>query len=71
MDAIILNIMESWPLQLTINIHGDHKQFTLADQVTVLRGGKIVDPGQLRPGQKVRVSISETEASIISIEIID
>jgi hypothetical protein len=71
MDAIILNIMESWPLQLTVDTQEGPKQFTLDRQVTVRERGNIVDPGKLRPGQKIQIVISETIASIISIEIID
>ena len=74
MDAIVLGVMESWPLQLSLATEGGTEQVALDEGTLVTRAGRKLDPGALRPGQRVRVVIREPEGGehvAISVEIID
>jgi hypothetical protein len=71
MEATIVHIMESWPLQLALQIPDGHVQVMLAEKVRIKREGVLVDPGALQPGQRVRVLLQTTNGAVAELEIID
>lgn len=61
LEGTILEVMESWPLQLLVQT-GKTKNFIgLSEHTTVMRGGRSVDPGVLSPGMLVRIRGHSTE----------
>lgn len=71
MDARIVHIMESWPLQLVLQTSTGREHVALAEDATIQRAGKRVDPGVLRPGQRIRVVQRTTMKQIAEMEILD
>ena len=55
-EGIIVEVMESWPLQLAVEGGGNRYHVELLHQTTVTRGSRDVNPGVLQPDQRVRVS---------------
>jgi hypothetical protein len=71
MKATIIDIMESWPLQLKLQTPTGQEQVMLDENVRIYHAGLLVDPNKLRPGQHVQVltrSISHNKR-ISEIEI--
>ena len=71
MESTIVHIMESWPLQLALQTPAGREQVMLAENVRIQRAGVLVDPGELQPGQRVRVLIRTTKGKVAELEIID
>lgn len=71
MEAKILRIMESWPLQLALETAAGVEEFMLADGATIWRSGILVDPGELRPDQYVRMLLWTPQGKIAELEILD
>lgn len=73
MDAVIDNVMESWPLQLTLQTSTGKEQVALAKNTIIKRAGVGVDPGVLKPRQRVRAKIQTTNGDriITELEILD
>lgn len=67
----ILRIMETWPLQLVLQTPTGNVQVMLAENVRIRRGGELIDPGQLRTGQRVRVLMQEANGAISELEIVN
>jgi hypothetical protein len=75
-QARILQVMESWPLQLLIQTENEKKTVGLTLDTTILRGGRVVDAGQLRPNVLTRLSLLENpanpaEAVVEAIELLE
>ena len=51
--AVILEVMESWPLELLVETGGVKRTVGLAEDATAIRQGESVDLGVLRPGMVV------------------
>jgi hypothetical protein len=71
MDATIVHIMESWPLQLVLQTSTGREHVALAEDAYIQRAGKRVDPGVLQPGQRIRVVQRTTMKQIAEMEIFD
>lgn len=73
MDAIVKYVMESWPLQLSLQTPAGDEQVALDENAIIKRAGVRVDPGLLRPGQRVRVTIRTTDGDqiVTELEILD
>ena len=71
MEATIVLITESWPLQLALQTPAGREHVVLAEDVRIQRGGALVDPGALKPGQLVRVLNRTTKGEIAELEILD
>lgn len=56
-DAVLEAVMESWPLQLRLRTDHDRVEVALDEGTIVERAGRTVDPGTLRPGQRVRIEL--------------
>jgi len=67
----ILRIMETWPLHLVLQTPAGNLQVGLAENVHITHGGIPVDPGELRPGQRVRVLMRTNKGTVSELEIID
>ena len=63
-EGKILEVMESWPLQLIVQSGGQTLSISLADNTIVRRARTIVGPGVLAPGQGVRISTSSEDDQI-------
>lgn len=72
MADTILNIMETWPLQLVLQTSTGKVQMMLAEDTNIKHGREEhIDPGKLRPGQHVRVLKRAASGAIAELEIID
>lgn len=71
MDATIVYIMESWPLQLVLQTSTGREHVSLAEDAYIQHAGKRVDPGVLHPGQRIRVVQHTTMMQIAEMEIFD
>lgn len=71
MEATIVHIMESWPLQLALQTPAGREQVMLADNARIQRAGAPVDPGALQPGQRVRLLKRTVRGEIAELEILD
>lgn len=71
MQFTIVAIMESWPLQLELQSPSGREAVALAADVIVQRRGATLDPGQLRPGQQIRILRRTARSEIAVLEILD
>lgn len=71
MDATIVHIMESWPLQLVLQTASGREHVALAEDAYIQHAGKRVDPGALQPGQRIRVVQRTAMTQIAEMEIFD
>lgn len=55
MQGTIVEVMESWPLQLIVEVDTVRHHVGLLSETTVTRAGQAVDPGELSPEMQVRV----------------
>lgn len=53
--AIITDIMESWPLQLSLSTDGNHMMIELAADAVIESEGVPLSPGNLSPGDRVKI----------------
>jgi len=75
-DGQIVNVMETWPLQLTVQSGLSRYYVRLTEETKVSRGAQDVGPGQLRPSTRVRIigqgsGDESTGLTATSIEILD
>jgi hypothetical protein len=54
-EGKIVEVMESWPLQLTVETGTGRYHVELLSETTITREGETVDPGELLPDLQVRV----------------
>ena len=78
MEATIVEIMESWPLQLIIDVEGQRLHVQLSENVEVLESGRQVGVGALSPDRRIWVDVcaenkrnSEFLAEISIIKILN
>lgn len=71
MEATVINVMESWPLQLAVQTTSGREQVALAEDVRIRRAGSPVDPSALRPGQRVLLLNRTSRGEIAELEILD
>jgi len=70
MQAKIVRIMESWPLQLVLETGSGIEHVALKQDARVVRGGTSVDPGVLQPGQTVVVLKRTSTGEIAELAIV-
>ena len=68
-DAVVKHVMESWPLQLSLQTSSGDEQVALAEETVIKRAGVKVDPGVINPGQRVRVTMRTTDGYRIVTEL--
>jgi hypothetical protein len=73
MNAIVKYVMESWPLQLSLQTPTGDEHVALDENAIIKHAGVRVDPGVLRPGQRVGVTIQTTDGDriVTELEILD
>lgn len=54
-EGSVLDVMESWPLQLTVQTQGGRCHIELLTETVVSRSGQRVEAGELKPGVRVRI----------------
>ena len=54
-EGTIVSVMESWPLQLVVENESGRWQVALRDDTAITVRGSPADPGQIRPGARVRI----------------
>jgi hypothetical protein len=70
-EGTIVEVMESWPLQLTVETETGRYHVALLSETTITREGETVDPGELLPDLQVRVEGQRTGSSAISAQTIE
>ena len=70
----ILEVMESYPLQLIVDVNGVQYYVGLREETTVTEAGQSIHPGRLHPGMDVsirgeRATGSDTAMMADSIEV--
>lgn len=55
MEATIVEVMESWPLQLILEADGRYLHVQLSEDARILEGGRQIGVGALLPGRRVWV----------------
>lgn len=67
--ALITEIMESWPLGLRLCVEGEEVLVELTEGCQVTQSGRPVDPGDLRPGMRVRLAYA-AEGVVDRLEVL-
>ena len=70
----ITGVMETWPLQLTLDVESEQYYVSLKNNTDIYRGSQPATAGELSPGMQVKITgiTSESETRLIaqSIEIL-
>lgn len=66
-EGKIFEVMESWPLQLTLKTQTGRYHVELLTETTIVREGETVNPGMLKPELKVRVEGQRSVSNKIAI----
>ena len=72
-DGEIVNVMESWPLQLTVQTAAGRYHVRLLEGTIVTRRATTVGPGVLRPELRVRIRGSRVRSTplVMSARVIE
>ncbi|MEM7212742.1 MAG: hypothetical protein AAF479_12760 [Pseudomonadota bacterium] len=65
--ARIMEVMESWPLQLRILIGAHERIVDLDDAAVVMRDGIETDPGALAPGLLIRLQMGGADPQVVHL----
>ena len=70
-EGTIVGVMETLPLQLSIDTGRGTRQVALAEGTTITSGGQLADMAQLLPGRRVRVEGEAANESAMRAARID
>jgi hypothetical protein len=72
-EGKIITVMESWPLQLTVQAQTALYHVVLRSDTQITQKGKAVDPGSLRPDLSVRISgqVSSSNPLAVNARVIE
>ena len=70
-EGKIVEVMESWPLQLTVETETGRYHVALLSETTITREGETVDPGELLPDLQVRVEGQASGANAMTAQAIE
>lgn len=56
LEGVVVGVMESFPLQLSVTADGVVHHVALTEQTRVLRKGARVDPGEIGPSARLRIT---------------
>ena len=70
-EGTIIGVMETWPLQLSVDTREGTWQVALAETTVVTSGGRPVDLSKLLPGRRVRVDGEASTARAMKATRID
>ncbi len=62
-EGRIVDVMESWPLQLTVATEGGRCHVALLQETMITRNDRKIGPGELTPGLLVRVEGPSSSAT--------
>lgn len=65
-EGKIVAVMESWPLQLTVETQSGPLHVGLQSGTVVTEQGSAVDPNRLRPEMRVRIEGDRTGANAVT-----
>jgi hypothetical protein len=65
-EGTVVNVMESWPLQLVVASESGRWQVALRNDTAITLNGKAAEPGQIRPGARVRIEGTGSGPNAIS-----
>jgi len=68
--GLLTEVLESWPLQIAVADEQGRRVLPLAENATILRDGAAMGPGDLRPGQSVRLTLSGMPICALRVEIL-
>jgi hypothetical protein len=70
-EGTIVDVMETWPLQLSVDVGGRTRQVALAEGTVITSEGQPADAGRLLPGRRIRVEGEPAYAGAIKAACID
>lgn len=72
-EGKIMTVMESWPLQLTVQTQTALYHVVLRSDTQITQQGKEVNPGSLRPDLSVRIGgqVSSSNPLAMNAEVIE
>lgn len=73
-EGMVVDVMETWPLQLTLAADKSRLHITLGMNTIVTQGGEDLEMAQIRPKQRIRVHgrrVGESGLVADSIVIVD
>ena len=73
-EGVVVDVMETWPLQLTLFSAESQFHIILTMDTTVTQGGEEVGMQRIRPGQRARIdgkSIGDLGIAAETIAILD
>lgn len=59
-EGVVEAVMETFPLQLRIDVEGVAYRVSLTERTSVSSHGTSVDPGRIKPSARVRITGSST-----------
>jgi hypothetical protein len=71
METSILEVMESWPLELALQTPSGREVRALTEDARIWRGVESVAAVELRSGQRVRLLKTTESGDIAEITIVD
>jgi hypothetical protein len=70
-EGKIVEVMESWPLQLTVETETGRYHVQLLSETTITREGETVDPGELLPDLQVQVEGQSSGSNAMTAQAIE
>jgi hypothetical protein len=70
-EGTIIDVMETWPLQLSVDVGGRTRQVALGEETVITSEGQPADAGRLQPGRRIRVEGESAHAGAIKAARID
>lgn len=70
-EGKIIEVMESWPLQLTVETQTSPLNVGLLAETEIIRQGQVLGPGELTPGVRVRIEGENTGPNAMSARTIE
>ena len=70
-EGKIVEVMESWPLQLTVETETGRYHVQLLSETTITREGETVDPGELLPDLQVQVEGQASGSNAMTAQAIE
>jgi hypothetical protein len=72
-EGEITGVMETWPLQLTVETANESYQVSLEPDTAITQDGQVIEAGQLSPGQAVTIlgTLSPSESNAMVAESIE
>ncbi len=66
-EGTIVEVMESWPLQLSVETRAGRYHVELLDETRITQEGRTASPGSLTPNLRIRVKGSQSSVSHLAM----